>query len=224
MGIIVVNENYCTDATFLKSIKNIKNMLINQLEKYKIFLASSSPRRHQLLAGMDIVFEYLPLKVEEKYPEHFTPVEVAEYLSQLKLSPVIMENYPDNAIFIACDTIVVVEGSIIGKPKNEEDAIAILHRLSGREHTVITGVTVATLSKKITSHKTTKVKFKTLSDEEIKYYIGKYKPFDKAGAYGIQEWIGYVGIEYVEGSFYNIMGLPTRLLWEMLEQIENSQS
>ena len=199
-------------------------MLINQLEKYKIYLASGSPRRHQLLAGMDIVFEYLPLEVEEKYPEHLTPIEVAEYLSQLKLSPIIMEDYPDNAIFIACDTIVVVEGHIIGKPKDEEDAIAILHRLSGREHTVITGVTVAALSKKITSHKTTKVKFKTLSDEEIRYYIGKYKPFDKAGAYGIQEWIGYVGIEHVEGSFYNIMGLPTRLLWEMLEKIDESQS
>ena len=197
-------------------------MLIEQLKKYKIFLASQSPRRHQLLTGMDITFEHLPLDVDEKYPAHLTPVEVAEYLSQLKLSPLIPENYPDNSIFIACDTIVVLEGKIIGKPKNEEEAMAILHQLSGKIHTVITGVTVATLSKKITSHKTTKVKFKTLSDEEIIYYINKYKPFDKAGAYGIQEWIGYIGIEYVEGSYYNIMGLPTQLLWEMLEQIKQS--
>ena len=194
-------------------------MLINQLKEYKVFLASGSPRRHQLLKGMDIAFEYLPLEVDEKYPEHLTPVEVAEYLSQLKLSPIAPENYPHNSIFIACDTIVVVENKIIGKPKSEEDAISILHQLSGKEHTVITGVTVATLSKKTTSHKTTKVKFKKLTDEEIVYYISRYKPFDKAGAYGIQEWIGYVGIEHVEGSFYNIMGLPTRLLWEMLEDI-----
>ena len=194
-------------------------MLIDKLKKYRVFLASGSPRRHKLLEKMGIVFEYLPLEVDEKYPQHLTPVEVAEYLSQLKLSPVIQENYPDNAIFIACDTIVVVENKMIGKPKNEEDAKSILRQLSGREHTVITGVTVMMSSQKMTSHQATKVKFKMLSEEEIEYYIGKYKPFDKAGAYGIQEWIGYVGIEYVEGSFYNIVGLPTQLLWEMLEQI-----
>jgi len=196
-------------------------MLINQLKEYKVFLASGSPRRHQLLEGMDIAFEYLPLEVEEKYPAHLSAVEVAEYLSELKLSPITMEDYPDNTIFIACDTIVVIDDKIIGKPKNKKDAISILRQLSGREHVVITGVTVATPLQTITSHKTTKVKFKSLSKEEIEYYILKYKPFDKAGAYGIQEWIGYVGIEHVEGSFYNIMGLPTWLLWDMLDVIVN---
>ena len=194
-------------------------MLINQLKKHKIFLVSASPRRHQLLREMDIAFEYLPSEVEEKYPTSLTAVEVVEHLSQLKLSTIVIEDYPDNAIFIACDTIVVVEDKIIGKPKDEEDALAILRQLSGKEHTVLTGVTVATSLKRITSHKSTKVKFKTLSEEEINYYVCNYKPFDKAGAYGIQEWIGYIGIEYIEGSFYNIVGLPTQLLWEMLEQI-----
>ncbi len=194
-------------------------MLIKKLKDFKIYLVSGSPRRHQLLKDMDIDFEYFPSEVEEKYPEQLTPIEVAEYLSQFKLSPIALENYPENSIFITCDTIVVLDGKIIGKPKDQEDAFDILHRLSGREHTVITGVTVATPFISITSHKTTKVIFKDLSKEEILYYVENYKPLDKAGAYGIQEWIGYIGVEHVEGSYYNVIGLPTCLLWEMLTAI-----
>ena len=194
-------------------------LLINRLKDYKIYLASKSPRRHQLIRDMGIDFEYLPVEVEENYPAGLTPVEIAEYLSQLKLLPVNITDFPENAIFITCDTIVVVNGEIIGKPKDEADAVSILKNLSGKEHTVISGLTIATTKKRLTSHKQTLVKFKNLSDEEIRYYITHYKPFDKAGAYGVQEWIGYVAIEYVEGSFYNIMGLPTKLLWEMLEEI-----
>lgn len=194
-------------------------MLINDLKSYKIYLASKSPRRHQLMTGMDIDYEYLPLDVEEYYPEGLSPVEIAEYLSRLKLSPVRENDYSANTIFIACDTIVVSSGNIIGKPKDEADAVRILKILSGKEHTVVSGLTVMRKGKYLTSHKTTLVKFKELTDEEITYYLDRYKPMDKAGAYGIQEWIGYIGIEYVEGSFYNIMGLPTKLLWDMLEEI-----
>lgn len=194
-------------------------MLVDQLKEYKIYLASKSPRRHQLLSGMGIDFEYLPLEVEENYPSELLPVEVAEYLSRLKLSPVDLQKYPEKSLFITCDTIVVLGNEIIGKPKDEEDAIRILHKLSGNDHTVISGLTVATPKKMITSNKQTLVSFRKLTDDEINYYVKQYKPFDKAGAYGIQEWIGYVGIEHIEGSFYNIMGLPTKLLWEMMEEI-----
>jgi septum formation protein len=172
---------------------------------------------------MGIDFEFLPLEVEEVYSEELTPIEVAEYLSQLKLSPIVYDFYEKDAIFIACDTIVVLNDEIIGKPKDEKDAKRILHRLSGNEHTVISGLSVAMNGKLTTAHKETKVKFKTLTEEEINYYVTRYKPLDKAGAYGIQEWIGYIAIEYVEGSFYNIMGLPTKLLWDMLEEIRGSK-
>lgn len=194
-------------------------MLVDKLKSHKIYLASKSPRRHELLKGMGIDFDFLPLEVEENYPDELSPVQVAEYLSQLKLSPIRYDFYEKNAIFIACDTLVVLNNKIIGKPKGSQNAKEILRELSGNEHTVISGLSIAANGELITSHKKTKVKFKELSEEEIGYYVDKYSPLDKAGAYGIQEWIGYVAIEYVEGSFYNIMGLPTKLLWDMLEEV-----
>lgn len=194
-------------------------MLINQLKNYKIYLASQSPRRHQLLAGMEIDFEHISLQVEEAYPAGLSPVEIAEYLSRLKLSPIERSSFPEKTIFIACDTIVVLNGQIIGKPADAEEAVFILQQLSGQQHTVISGLTIATPFRELTRSKETGVRFKNLTEEEIRYYVSKYQPLDKAGAYGIQEWIGYIGIEYVNGSFYNIMGLPTKLLWDMLEEI-----
>ena len=194
-------------------------MLLDTLKNYKVYLCSKSPRRQELLAGMGIDFEYLPTNVEEKHPDTDNPVEVAEYLSKLKLSPVRLEEYPKNTIFIACDTIVVLENQILEKPKDEAEAVKMLHELSGKSHTVISGLTVATPERSITSHRKSAVKFGQLSDEEIDYYVQQYKPLDKAGAYGVQEWIGYIGIEALEGSFYNVMGLPTKLLWEMLKEI-----
>lgn len=193
-------------------------MLIDRLKSHKIYLASKSPRRHELLKGMGIDFEYLPLDVEEEYPKGLSPIAVAEYLSQLKLSPINYDLYEKDAIFIACDTIVVLGEKIIGKPTDEEDAKAILRKLSANEHTVVSGLSIAMNGEVTTSHKETLVKFKELDEDEINYYVQHYKPLDKAGAYGIQEWIGYIAIEYVEGSFYNIMGLPTKLLWDMLQQ------
>ena len=187
--------------------------------KYRIYLASKSPRRNELLRGMGFDFEVMPTNVKEEYPSELSPAEVAEYLSALKLSTIDFSKFPQNSLFIACDTIVVVGDEILGKPVDAADAYRMLRTLSGREHEVISGLTVMTVGKKLTRHRTTKVKFRELTDDEINYYIDNYKPFDKAGAYGVQEWIGYVGIEYIDGSYYNVMGLPTQLLWQMLGEI-----
>ena len=197
-------------------------LLLDILKNYKVYLCSKSPRRHELLTGMGIDFEYLPTNVVEKHPDTDNPVEVAEYLSQLKLSPINMEDYPKNTIFIACDTIVVLGNEILEKPKDEADAMTMIRELSGKSHTVISGLTVATPERSITSHRKTEVRFSQLSDEEIRYYVQQYKPYDKAGAYGVQEWIGYIGIEAINGSFYNVMGLPTKLLWEMLKEVSGA--
>lgn len=194
-------------------------MLLDQLKDYTIYLCSKSPRRHELLTEMGIHYKYLPTDVEEKHPDTNDSVKVAEYLSQLKLSPIKFENYSGKTIFIACDTIVVLGDKILEKPQNEAEAIRMLHELSGKTHTVISGLTVATPQKCLTSHRKTEVKFGILSEDEIAYYVSRYKPLDKAGAYGVQEWIGYIGIESINGSFYNVMGLPTKLLWEMLTNI-----
>ena len=168
---------------------------------------------------MGFDFEVMPTNVKETYPSELSPAEVAEYLSALKLSTIDFSKFPDNSLFIACDTIVVVGDEILGKPIDAADAYRMLRTLSGREHEVISGLTVMTAGRKLTRHRTTKVKFRELTDDEINYYIENYKPFDKAGAYGVQEWIGYVGIEYIDGSYYNVMGLPTQLLWQMLAEI-----
>ena len=188
--------------------------------RYRIYLASKSPRRNELLRGMGFDFEVMPTNVKEEYPSELSPAEVAEYLSALKLSTIDFSKFPQNSLFIACDTIVVVGDEILGKPVDATDAYRMLRTLSGREHEVISGLTVMTSGKKLTRHRTTKVKFRELTDDEIHYYIEHYKPFDKAGAYGVQEWIGYVGIEYIDGSYYNVMGLPTQLLWQMLGEVE----
>jgi septum formation protein len=165
---------------------------------------------------MGFTFETLQTDVEETYPNHFTPVQIAEYLSQLKLSPILFSQYTVNDIFISCDTIVVIENRILGKPKTEAEAEHMLQQLSNNTHQVISGITVATNGKMITRHSITEVTFKNLSHEEIDYYIEHYKPYDKAGGYGIQEWIGLIGITSIRGCYYNVMGLPTQLLAEML--------
>lgn len=194
-------------------------MLLDELKNYKIYLASKSPRRKELLKDMGVDFEILSTDVEESYDPSLSPAEVVQYLSQLKLTPVDMSAYPANTLFIACDTIVVVDGKIIGKPRDNAEAVAMVRALSGRTHTVYSGLTVATPQRTLTNYRATEVTFETLSEEEIEYYVNTYKPLDKAGAYGVQEWIGCVGIKAIQGSFYNVMGLPTRLLWEMLKEL-----
>ncbi len=195
-------------------------MLLEELKKRKVILASQSPRRRELLAGMGIDFDILTTDVEETYDPSWAPEQIVMHLSKLKLSPIDMSQYDPKTIFIACDTIVVVNGDIIGKPKDTEDAKRMLRALSGNTHTVYSGLTVATPIKTLTDYRATEVCFDELSDEIIQYYIDTYKPFDKAGSYGVQEWIGYVGIREMHGSYYNVMGLPTRLLWQMLLTID----
>ena len=188
-------------------------LLHDKLKDSHLILASQSPRRRQLLADAGIEYSLAPrFECEELYPESLPAVEVAEYLSRLK-----SEAYPaplaDGDILLTADTVVVAGGEVLGKPVDRADAIAIINKLSGREHEVITGVTLrsAVRTKSFSSH--SKVYFRALSQEEIEYYVDTYSPMDKAGAYGIQEWIGYVGIEGIEGSFYNVMGLPIQRVY-----------
>lgn len=188
-------------------------LLHDKLKNYHLILASQSPRRRQLLADAGIEYSLAPrFECEELYPESLPAVEVAEYLSRLK-----SEAYPaplaDGDILLTADTVVVAGGEVLGKPVDRADAIAIINKLSGREHEVITGVTLrsAVCTKSFSSRSV--VRFRALSQEEIEYYVDTYSPMDKAGAYGIQEWIGYVGIEGIEGSFYNVMGLPIQRVY-----------
>ncbi len=190
-------------------------MLKEKLKKYDVILASGSPRRIQLLEEMGIHFKAISSDVEETYPSELTPVKIVEHLSRIKaeaLSP----GQNKKTLIIGADTLVTINNEILGKPVDKDEAIEILQKLSGKPHQVLSGVTLLTLSKQRTFSVCTEVWFKKLSLSEINHYIDTYKPFDKAGAYGIQEWIGHVAIEKIEGSYYNVMGLPTHRLYEEL--------
>ena len=190
---------------------------IEELKEYDLILASRSPRRRQLLADCGLEFSLAgDYEVVEEYPRDLPADEVAAFLSRLK-----SEAYPEplggKDILITADTVVIADGRILGKPAGRETALDMLRSLSGRSHSVITGVTLRNGSRSRTFDSRTKVFFKQLSDEEIDYYVDRDRPYDKAGAYGIQEWIGYVAIERIEGSFYNVMGLPVQKLLTELE-------
>lgn len=184
--------------------------------KYKIILASGSPRRHQLMRDAGFDFEVRLKSIEEIYPETLPAEEIPEYLSCLKASAFRSELTKDE-LLVTADTIVCLGAKTLGKPHNRENAIEMLHQLSGQKHRVVTGVCLTTVEKQQTFSVFTDVYFKELTEEEIVYYVDHYKPFDKAGAYGIQEWIGYIGIERIDGSFYNVMGLPVQKLYETLK-------
>lgn len=186
-------------------------------DKYKIILASQSPRRKLLLEGMGFKFEVIHADIEEVFPENLKITEVPVYLAQKKAES-LTNLLKDNVLLITADTIVSVDNLILGKPKDADEARHILQLISGRSHNVITGVCIKTLNKERTFYAESKVYFRTLTDEEISYYIQNYKPFDKAGAYGIQEWIGYIGIERIEGSYFNVMGLPTQMLYNEISK------
>ena len=203
---------------------------------YKIILASNSPRRKELLAGLDIPFEVKVIKgIDESYPETLDAYEVAEYISSKKaeayrglLDEEASEEQGEEAVqtlILTADTVVIAptadeqndqegKGVILGKPKDEEDAVRMLRMLSGKTHHVVTGVCLTTRSQQRHFSVITEVTFKQLSDAEIRYYISHYKPFDKAGAYGIQEWIGYIGCTGLKGSYFNVMGLPVQRIYE----------
>ena len=181
---------------------------LNQAEPMKkIILASQSPRRKQLLEWAEVPFEVIASETDESYPEGLDTRDVAIYIARNK-ALAIHEKTGGELVVLAADTIVVLKDAIIGKPRDREDAIRILQNLSGQEHSVVTGVVILNKSREISFADTTEVLFHDLTQAQIEFYVDKYKPFDKAGAYAIQEWIGVVGIKSVRGDFYNVMGLP----------------
>lgn len=180
----------------------------------KIILSSNSPRRKELLAGLGVDFEVKVIKgVDESYPNGLQSDKVAEYIAREKAAAYDVEA---DELVITADTVVIVGDDILGKPRNAEDAHRMLCELSGRTHHVVTGVCMKTSKEEYSFSVATGVTFKTLSDNEIRYYVDEYKPFDKAGAYGIQEWIGYIGVTGLDGSYYNVMGFPVQRIYEEL--------
>lgn len=185
--------------------------------RWKIILASNSPRRKELLAGIDVNFEVRVLKnIDEGYPSDLPTKEIAEYISKKKAAAY-LETMTADELVITADTIVVLGDEVMGKPHDDADARRMLRELSGRTHQVITGVTLTTHERQHSFSVETDVTFKELSDEEIDYYVRTYQPMDKAGAYGIQEWIGHVGVTALKGSYFNVMGLPVQRIYEALK-------
>ncbi len=191
-------------------------MLQNKLAKYEIILASTSPRRKLLLEELGIKFKVQTQNVAENFPVGYPVERVAQYLSEIKAAAFHVNEMKSNTLIITADTIVTLGQSILGKPLDKQDAVEILKKLSGKKHQVITGITIRTIDKRRSFSVITDVFFKNLSDDEINYYVDKFEPFDKAGAYGIQEWIGHAAVEKIEGSHFNVMGLPTHRLYEEL--------
>lgn len=188
-----------------------------ETKQYKLILSSNSPRRKELLSGLGIPFQVRIIDdIDESYPADLNSLEVASYISKKK-SEAYKTTLQDDEIIITADTVVLCEDEILGKPKDEEEAYKMLETLSGKVHQVITGVTIALKDKEKTFSVVTDVTFKALSSQEINYYIKTYKPFDKAGAYGIQEWIGYIGVTSLQGSYFNVMGLPVQRIYEELK-------
>jgi len=191
-------------------------MHLQNLESYEIILASKSPRRQELLRDLGLKFTVQSMDIPEDFPAGLGMTEVPVYLAELKAEafrPILK----DNQLVITADTIVWLDGKVLNKPTDYAEGFRMLKDLSGKKHEVITGVCLLSTEKKVSFYASTDVWFKELSDEEIQYYLENYRPYDKAGAYGIQEWIGYVGIYHIEGSFFNVMGLPVQSLYEHLK-------
>jgi septum formation protein len=193
--------------------------MLSNLNKYHIILASNSPRRKELLQGLDIDFEVRVLSgIQEDYPSSLAASAVSEYIANEK-ADAYMQTLCNNDLVITADTVVIVDGQILGKPKDDADACRMLRLLSGKSHEVTTGVCLLTKKSRRCFSVTSKVTFAELTDEEIKYYVSTYQPMDKAGAYGIQEWIGYVGVTSLEGSYFNVMGLPVQRIYSELKKL-----
>lgn len=186
--------------------------------KYNIILASNSPRRRELLAGLDVDYEVRVLKdIDETYPDSLPVADIPTYISREKAAAYTIA---DNELLLTADTVVVLGNEVMGKPVDDADAKRMLRELSGKTHQVITGVCLTTQKKQHSFSVTTDVTFKELSDDEIDYYVSNYHPLDKAGAYGIQEWIGYIGVTSLQGSYFNVMGLPVQRIYEALADFE----
>ena len=191
-------------------------MLAN-LNKYEIVLASNSPRRKELLQRMGVNFKVRTLfGIDESYPDSLRGEDIVCYISRNK-AKAYQSSMAPNELLITADTIVYVDGEVMGKPKNAEQAKEMLHKLSGKTHQVITGVTIVTAKRTENFGVTSQVKFTNITDEEINFYVDNYLPFDKAGAYGIQEWIGIVAVEEIKGSYFNVVGLPVQRLYQKLK-------
>ena len=193
--------------------------MFEKLNPYHIILASNSPRRRELLGGLGLDYEVRVLPdIAESYPSDLPVEQIAEYIAHEKADAYRQLMAP-NDLIITADTIVVVDGEVMGKPVDADDARRMLHRLSSKTHQVITGVCLLTATNQRLFSVVTDVTFKQLSDAEIRHYVTTYRPFDKAGAYGIQEWIGYIGVTGLHGSYYNVMGLPVQRIYTELQQM-----
>ncbi|MBR4505590.1 MAG: septum formation protein Maf [Bacteroidales bacterium] len=189
----------------------------------KLLLASKSPRRRQLLSQLGYPIDYITLDTDEHISSPLPAAEVAEYLARRKAAAYPTEKLKDDEVLVTADTVVVHNGQVLGKPATRDDAVAMLHNLSGDKHTVYTGVCLRSIVKDISFTESTDVYFRHLTDKDIDYYVDNYRPYDKAGAYGIQEWIGMVGVSRIEGCYYNVMGLPVARLYERLSSIFESR-
>lgn len=187
------------------------------MNELKWILGSQSPRRKELLAGIGVEFEVRVKDTEEIYPTSLPVEEVPEYLAKLK-AEALLPDLANHEVVICADTVVILNGKILGKPFDYEDARQMLSKLSGQKHTVITGVFIGSKTKSTSFSERTEVAFENLSENEIKYYIEKHMPFDKAGSYGVQEWIGYIAVKRMEGTYTNVMGLPTNRLYSELKK------
>lgn len=191
--------------------------MLENLNKYEIVLASNSPRRKELLQRMGVNFKVRTLfGIDESYPDSLRGEDIVCYISRNK-AKAYQSSMAPNELLITADTIVYVDGEVMGKPKNAEQAKEMLHKLSGKTHQVITGVTIVTAKRTENFGVTSQVKFTNITDEEINFYVDNYLPFDKAGAYGIQEWIGIVAVEEIKGSYFNVIGLPVQRLYQKLK-------
>lgn len=193
--------------------------MLDNLKQYNIILGSQSPRRKELLSGLDIHFKQQTIpNIQENYPADLPLEEVPQHLARVKAEAYRAHGLlEDNTLLITADTVVIIDQTILGKPQNREEAYVMLQKLSGRTHQVVTGVCISHKAQSKIFSCTSSVTFAKLSSEEIDYYLTQYHPYDKAGSYGIQEWIGYIAIQRVEGSFYNVMGLPVHLLYHELK-------
>lgn len=201
-------------------------MILNEkLKKYKIILASGSPRRKEIFQILGFDFEVKTKETKEEYPADLPKEKVSEFLAELKAKAFENEVLEDEKlIVITSDTTVVIDGEILGKPSGREGAIEMLKKLSGKKHTVYSGVCIKNKRKTVTFTAFTDVWFRPLSDEEIVFYVDKYRPFDKAGAYAVQEWIGAAAISRIEGSYYNVMGLPSKMVFTELEKFLSDEN
>ena len=193
--------------------------MLDNLKKYKVILASNSPRRKELLAGLGVDYEMRTLPdVDESYPETLQGADIPLYIAKEKADAYVAM-MQSGELMITADTIVWLDGKVLGKPRDREDALQMLRTMSGRTHEVFTGVCITTTDWQRSFTAQTEVRFATLSEEEIAYYVDNFQPMDKAGAYGVQEWIGFIGVENISGSYYNIMGLPVQKLYRELLKV-----